>query len=115
MATAVMMKNEHTDEVKTTHVGFSWTTFFFGPWPSLFRLDFKYFLIQIIVHTVLFCVFPVLGNIVFGIAMAIMYNKLYTKDLLGKGFIFCDNPALNEHAAVGVGCKPSGKNCSHLK
>ena len=52
MATAVMMKNEHTDEVKTTHIGFSWTTLFFGPWPSLFRLDFKYFLIQIIVHTV---------------------------------------------------------------
>ena len=87
----------------------------FGSWPSLFRLDFKYFLIQIIVHTVLFCVFPVLGNVVFGIAMAIMYNKLYTKDLLGKGFIFCDNPTLNEHAAVEVGCKPSGKNCDHLK
>lgn len=120
MATAVMMKNKNTDEVKTTYVGFSWTTLCLGPlglgaFPALFRLDFKYFLIQMVVHAILFCFIPVLGNMVFGIAMAVVYNKLYTKDLLEKGFVFCDNPALNEVAAVKVGCKPSARNCDHLE
>lgn len=114
MATAVMMKNNNTDEVKTTYVGFSWTTLFFGSFPALFRLDFKYFLIQLVVHIALLCIFPLL-DIAFSIAMAFLYNKLYTEDLLNKGFIFCDNPTLNEMAAVKVGCKPSGKNCDHLK
>lgn len=70
------LKNPTTGEIKMAPVGFSWTTFFFGFWVSIFRADWKYAIIQF----VLACFTWNLSSIVFGF----IYNKLYVKDLLYK-------------------------------
>ncbi|MGL5189100.1 MAG: HrgC protein [Cetobacterium sp.] len=64
--------------VKQSKVGFSWTTFFFGFFPALFRGDFKYFLIQLL-----------LAPLTLGFSSLVfmfIYNKLYIKDLLANGY-----------------------------
>lgn len=44
----VTLFNPTTRQSKQVKVGFSWTVFFFGSFPALFRGDFKWFLIMII-------------------------------------------------------------------
>lgn len=65
--------------LKDCKVGFSWTTFFFGAFVPLFRGDWKWFLIIL-----------VLCSITFSLAIIpfwFIYNKLYIKDLLEKGYL----------------------------
>lgn len=61
-------------------IGFSWTTFFFGPFVPLVRGDIKYFFIMIIASFLTFGI----SNIIF----AFLYNKFYINDLLNKGYKF---------------------------
>ena len=74
--------------IKECKIGFSWTTFFFGFFVPLFRGDFKYFLIMIILAFITsglcWLVFP------------FFYNKWYIKDLLSKGFY----PATKDDYAI---------------
>lgn len=72
------MKNENTGQFKEVPVGFSWTTFFFGSFPALLRGDWKNFLI------LFFLTVPTFGIIL--IVYWFKYNKIYTNDLIGKGF-----------------------------
>ena len=37
MATRIMLKHPQTGVIKPGYFGFSWTTFFFGGFPALFR------------------------------------------------------------------------------
>ncbi len=76
--TSIIFKNPNTGAMKEAPVGFSWTTFFFGCFPALFRGDVKYGVIQFVIAMVTMGV----SNIVF----AFIYNKLYIKDLIGQGF-----------------------------
>lgn len=59
-------------------VGFSWTTLFFGALPALVRSDWKWGLLQFIAAActlgLTWFVFP------------FIYNRLYLKDLIKKGF-----------------------------
>lgn len=63
---------------KWAPVGFSWTTLFFGPLVALFRSDWKWGCIQIILALVT----SGLSSFVF----AFIYNKLYIKELLNQGW-----------------------------
>ena len=65
-------------EIKEAPVGFSWTVFFFGPIPPLFRKDWKWAGIIAALNMA----FMGLANI----PMAFLYNKFYLKDLLKEGF-----------------------------
>ncbi len=74
----VTLKNKQTGLTRQAKVGFSWTTLFFGFLPTLFREDWKWCIIEI-----------VLAIVTFGIswlAFPFIYNKLYIKGLLSKGY-----------------------------
>ncbi|EUB76977.1 Protein of unknown function DUF2628 [Pseudomonas sp. GM41(2012)] len=76
--TSVVFKNPNTGAMKEAPIGFSWTVFFFGFFPALFRGDFKWAAIMFVVACFTFS----LSNLVF----MFIYNKLYVKDLINSGY-----------------------------
>jgi hypothetical protein len=76
--TSVVFKNPNTGAMKEAPIGFSWTVFFFGFLPPLFRGDIKWAAIMFIVACFTFG----LSNFVF----MFIYNKLYVKDLIDAGY-----------------------------
>src|SRR5574344_1059432 len=82
MAKTILLKDPKTGVMKEGLYGFSWTTFFFGGFPALFRGD-------IVIGVCLF----ILNLITFGLAgliWAFVYNKHYTLRLIEKGYQFAD-------------------------
>jgi hypothetical protein len=76
--THINFKNTTTGELRRAPVGFSWTVLFFGFFPALFRTDWKWFAIMLLI-----------GIITYGLAFLVfmfIYNKLYINDLINKGF-----------------------------
>lgn len=74
----IVYKNNITGEIRNVPEGFSWTTLFFGFFPALFRADYQYAAIQIM-----------LALVTFGISTLIfpfIYNSLYMKKLISLGF-----------------------------
>jgi len=78
MRCVLVMENPNTGIIKKAPVGFSWTTFFFGALPALFRGDMKWFFIQLLI-AMFTCG---LSAIVF----MFIYNKIFIKKLLEKGY-----------------------------
>lgn len=76
--TKIVFENPKTGQIKEAPVGFSWTTFFFGCLPALFRGDFKWAIIMFI------CLICTLGFS--GFVFMFIYNKLYIKELIGSGY-----------------------------
>jgi hypothetical protein len=65
-------------EIKQVPLGFSWTTFFWGGWPAIFRQDWLWGILLI-----LGCIFTY-G--VAGIVCSFFYNKNYAKRLFEQGY-----------------------------
>ncbi|MCW1754169.1 MULTISPECIES: hypothetical protein [Rhizobium] len=105
MAAEVKMINPATGVVKTGLYGFSWTSFFFGGFPALFRGDVGIGLGLIAVGFVAGIFGLGLGWFVVGVIWAFVYNKLYTTRLLDAGYKLADTPEKNAAAcaALGVG------------
>jgi hypothetical protein len=80
MAVKLMMEHPNTGIIKRAPIGYSVTTLLFGPFPALLRGDWKWAVIMALLDGtgILWLVFPFL------------YNKLYVKQLLGKGFKVLD-------------------------
>jgi hypothetical protein len=76
------LRNSDTGEEVRVPFGFSWTTFFWGPFPALFRGDWKW--AAIIFITAVFT--WNFSNFIF----AFVYNKLHIKDLLRDGYKVVD-------------------------
>ncbi|WP_027179769.1 hypothetical protein [Maridesulfovibrio bastinii] len=95
MATTVMMKHPETGLVKKGFFGFSWTTFFFGGFPALFRGD---ILTGLIVIVISMCTCGIAG-----IIWAFFYNKSYTTKLIEKGYQFADSDGVVTMAKSSLG------------
>jgi hypothetical protein len=76
--TSIMFENPNTGAIKEAPVGFSWTTFFFGPFPALIRGDWKWGIIMLIL--------ALLTMGLSGLIFMFIYNKLYITDLVGAGY-----------------------------
>ena len=87
--TKLIMKNPHTGEIREAPVGFSWTVLLFGFLPPLFRSDWKNAVIMFIVGMMTFS----LSNFVF----MFIYNKMYLKELIAKGFALQSTPYPDLH------------------
>lgn len=90
----ITFTNEYTGQYKTAPIGFSWTTLFFGCFPAMFRSDWKWAAIQF-----------GLALITSGISWLVMpfiYNKMYIKDLLSKGFVPTDENQSKYLVAKGI-------------
>lgn len=82
--TKLVMIHPKTKELKEAPVGFSWTALFFGPFVPLFRG--QYF------TAILWLCLCVIITIFAFIIMACVYNKLYLKHLIYKGFVLKMSP-----------------------
>ena len=103
MATKVLMKHKDTGLIKTGFVGFSWTTFFFGVFPALFRGDFLTFLGFLLIIMFVGAFTAGIGSWIILIAWSFMYNKYYTTKLIEKGYEFSDSEEKNVSAALAIG------------
>ncbi|MDZ7342385.1 MAG: HrgC protein [candidate division KSB1 bacterium] len=90
----INLKHNQTGAMKEVKLGFSWTTLFFGALVPLFRGDLKWFVIMFLVSI-----------ITFGIAWLIfpfIYNKIYIKELMEKGYIPANDTAASELQSRGI-------------
>ncbi len=74
---SINLKNS-TGEVRSATIGISWTSLFFGFFVPLFRGDYKWALIFFFADLITFGI----ANIVF----CFIYNGMYIRELLQKGF-----------------------------
>ncbi len=74
----IILSNKLTQMKREAPVGFSWTTFFFGFFPPLFRGDWKWFGIILLLNLLTWGLA--------GFVFAFLYNKLHIKDLLNNGY-----------------------------
>jgi hypothetical protein len=111
MATKIQMENPKTGEKADGFYGYSWTTFFFGAFPALFRKDFITFFGAFIVLVILALCTAGIGSWIAALIWSFMYNRYYTVNLLKKGFVFVGNRTENELAASRLGIKLNSNNC----
>ena len=81
--TTVNLKHPEFEVTKEAPVGFSWTILFFGPFPPIFRGDWKWGLIILVAAFLTFG----LSSFIF----MFIYNKLYLKSLLEQGYTSIDS------------------------
>lgn len=82
----ITLKHSTSGLIKNIPTGFSWTTLFFGVFVPLLRGDVRWAIIS-------FAIFWV----TFGISWIIfpfIYNKIYIKELLSKGFVAADSASI---------------------
>jgi hypothetical protein len=88
--------------MKEVKMGFSWTTFFFGFLPALFRGDLKWAVIMLIIEAVLGSFTLGIGAGITGIVFSFVYNKINIKDLLEKGYRPADEQTQTELVSRGI-------------
>jgi hypothetical protein len=88
-----------TKEVK---VGFSWTTFFFGFFPALIRGDLKWAVIMFLTAAIVGAFTFGFGAWIPGIIFSFVYNKIFIKDLLEKGYRPADETTRSELQSRGI-------------
>lgn len=82
----VILRN-HVGVTKAVKVGFSWTTLFFGFFVPLLRGDLKWAIIVGILSIALGVFTFGIGGWIPGFVFCFVYNKIYIKELLEKGYM----------------------------
>lgn len=107
----VNLKNETTNQVKQCKLGWSWTVFFFSFWPMLFRQDWIYLICyaawDVIGGAIAYSsdgAFSVIASadFIIRIVLSVMYNTLYVKGLLKKGWVPADETSKKLMMAKGI-------------
>ena len=93
-STKVVLKHSTSSLLKEAPLGFSWTTLFFFYFPALFRGDIKWGIIMFVVS----CLTLGISALVF----PFIYNKIYARGLLEKGYMPADEGGSNLLAARGI-------------
>ncbi|MCM3749516.1 DUF2628 domain-containing protein [Paenibacillus pasadenensis] len=88
--------------VKDVKVGFSWTTFFFGFFPALFRGDLKWAVIMFIACAAVGFFTLGIGAWVPAIIFSFIYNQMYIKELMEKGYYPANEYAQHQLQAKGI-------------
>lgn len=91
----ITLRHQDSNAVKKCPTGFSWTTFFFGLFVPLIRGDFKWAAIVFVVFTVISVVTAGIGSFGVNIIFAFLYNKIYIRELMNKGFVPADETSQN--------------------
>jgi hypothetical protein len=86
---------------KEVKLGFSWTTFFFGLFVPLIRGDLKWAAIMFVLSLMVGVPTAGIGSLIVGIVFSAIYNKLYIKELLTKGYEPADEAG--REALMGAG------------
>jgi len=114
MATKIRLENPRTGETITGFYGFSWTTLFFGAFPSLFRKDFLTFIGVFVVLIILAFATVGIGSTILMIVWAFMYNKYFTVNRIKQGFILAGTHTENELASSRLGLSLNSQNCKTI-
>jgi hypothetical protein len=103
MATRIALKHKESGIIKDGYYGFSWTTFFFGFFPALFRGDFITFIGGFVISVIIGIMSFGVGAFFVGFVWAFMYNKYYTRKLIERGYTLAGAEADNMLAASALG------------
>ena len=82
----ITLKHPTFGTIKSAPVGFSWTTALMGIAPALVRGDFKWAGIIGLITFVSAIIMPVIGLFLCWIIFGLIYNKMYIKELVDKGY-----------------------------
>ena len=98
----IVLKHKESGLMKKCVTGFSWTTFFFGVLVPLVRGDLKW-------AAILFALGMIIGVPTFGIGalgvhtvFAFVYNKIYIRNLMSRGFVPADEISKNWCISYGL-------------
>ena len=103
MASVVMLRHKDSGIIRKGFYGFSWTTFFFGFLPALFREDFITFIGGQAISLILGFMTCGIGWLLAGFVWAFFYNKYYTRKLLERGYVFADAEGRTAEARMRLG------------
>lgn len=87
----VELKNYNTGEIKQVKVGYSWTVFFWGFLPSLFRKDWLGALVIFVLNLFVSYLVGSYGLLVADAIIGALYNKNYISRLLHDGYVPISN------------------------
>ncbi len=77
--TSITFEHPKTNAIREAPVGFSWTVLFFGPFPAMFRGDWKYFGIMFLA--------AILSFGFSGLVFMFIYNRMSIQDLVSTGYL----------------------------
>ena len=98
----IKLVNKNTNVVKEVPEGYSWTTFLFGFLPALFRGDLKWAAIIFIAALAIGAIILGFGVFLVGLIFGYYDNKVYTRDLIEKGYEPADDYAYNYCVDKGI-------------
>ena len=98
----IVLKHKESGLMKECVTGFSWTSFFFGLIVPLVRGDLKWAAIMFFLDLVIGVFTLGIGALIANIIFAFVYNKIFIRDLMTRGFIPADETSKNWCIANGL-------------